>query len=308
MRDKLNAFAAQHRRIEAKRDELIQRARAFHAEMNEAFASTKIVGRSVSVTLEEYGFGEAVYGCLSYGERGVQICHRTTEQDAAEAFVPPEHREDDVTSLEAASIEWLQLILTDETLESLFHDISDRLDAQVGPLDTSLHALQTILAAESAEIDTQMKASLTALASGAVAKNWEAALDATHMETADALTRATRMLESVCAAILIDRGVPLPSDKSLSPLLKACVNNLGLPDLPELQPDLKQLLGGVASICGGAAALRTHFGTAHGATSHFEPLDAAFGVLAKNTCAAAAIFLIDRHKHGDDPHQQVGLE
>lgn len=36
-------------------------------------------------------------------------------------------------------------------------------------------------------------------------------------------------------------------------------------------------------------------GTAHGATSHFfASLEAAFGVLAKNTCAAAANFLIDR--------------
>ena len=148
-----------------------------------------------------------------------------------------------------------------------------------------------------------MAASLAVLNSEAVVQNWQAVLDATHLDTADALTRATTMLESVCTAILISRNNPLPKTKSLSPLLKACVNSLGLPDLPGLAGDMKQLLGGVTSICAGAATLRSHFGTAHGAQSNFAPLDTAFGVLAKNTCAAAAIFLIDRHKHGGSPNQ-----
>ncbi|MBR7964587.1 hypothetical protein [Burkholderia latens] len=233
MRDKITALAAQHRRIEAKRDELIQRARAFHAEMNEAFGATKFFGRSATVTLEEYGFGEAVYGCLSYSGKGLTICHRTTEQDAAEAFVPPDQRENDETSLDAAPIEWLQLMLTEQTIGSLIRDISDRLDAQEGPLDTALNSLRAALATESAAIEAQMTASLAALNSQAVAKNWQSALDATHLDTADALTRATTVLESVCTAILIERGASLPSDKSLSPLLKECIKQLDLPKLPD---------------------------------------------------------------------------
>ena len=194
-----------------------------------------------------------------------------------------------------------------EQIQSLLANLGAKLNKRQTRVRQSHAALDGILAADSAEIDAQMTTSLAELNSAAVARNWQAALDATHLDTADALTRATTMLESVCTAILIERGVSLPQDKSLSPLLKECVKCLSLPALPELGEDMKKLLGGVTSICAGAAALRTHFGTAHGAYSHFAPLDPAFGVLAKNTCAAAAIFLIDRHKHGDSPTQPETL-
>ncbi|AOI94078.1 hypothetical protein WS58_16500 [Burkholderia pseudomultivorans] len=184
-------------------------------------------------------------------------------------------------------------------MQSLLANLGAELKRRQGEVDQSNAALDALLMAGSAEIESQMATSLSALNSEAVAKNWQAVLDATHLDTADALTRATTMLESVCTAILIERGIPLPADKSLSPLLKECIKRLEFPKLPDLQDDLRKLLGGVMSICGGAAALRTHFGTAHGANSHFAPLDAAFAVLAKNACAAAAIFLIDRHKHSD---------
>ncbi|RQZ31757.1 hypothetical protein DIE14_02300 [Burkholderia sp. Bp9017] len=298
MRDKIRAAAAQHKRIEAKRGALVDDAGALLTELNEAFGDAPISGRSSIVTLEQIGLDDYVYGYLDYRDFELAVAYRTTEEDLADAHLSDEERSYSFRHFSTVPRKWLESLMTEDGPTSLIQNITDRLDVQEGRVDRARAALQAIVAAESAEIEAQTTASMAALNSDAVAKNWQDALDASHVDTADALTRATRMLESVCAAILMERGVSLPKDKSLSPLLKACIDNLGLPDLPELQPDLKQLLGGIASICGGAAALRTHFGTAHGATSHFAPLDAAFGVLAKNTCAAAAIFLIDRHKNG----------
>ena len=181
-------------------------------------------------------------------------------------------------------------------MASLFASIGTVLHERETQVDESLGALDKLLAAESAEIDTQMTDSLTKLNNDTLKQNWAEVLDATHLETADGLTRSSRMLEAVCTAILNERGVELPADKSLQPLLKACIKCLAWPKTKEALDDFNQLKGGVQSICNAVGSLRTHFGTAHGASSHLPPLDPEFGVLAKNACATAAIFLLSRHK------------
>ncbi|KVL25417.1 hypothetical protein WS97_00390 [Burkholderia territorii] len=297
------ALAAQNKQFVAKKAALYEKAARAEHKLNAAFGETSIFGTSINTMLDLTGEAEGTYGCLAYNGRELLVLYRHTGEDQyADAHgLGDDERGYSPRALVDCPPKWLDRLLSADLLESLFASLGAALKERENQLDQSHEALNAILAADSDEIEAQMTASLTALNSEAVAKNWQAALDATHLDTADALTRATTMLESVCAAILIERGVPLPTDKSLSPLLKECIKQLDLPKLPDLQDDLKKLLGGVTSICAGAAALRTHFGTAHGAQSHFAPLDAAFGVLAKNTCAAAAIFLIDQHKHGADP-------
>lgn len=92
-----------------------------------------------------------------------------------------------------------------------------------------------------------MTDSLTDMSDETLKQNWAAVLDATHLETADALTRSSRMLEAVCTAILNERGVELPADKSLQPLLKTCIKSLAWPQATEALDDFNQLKGGVQS-------------------------------------------------------------
>ncbi|HDR9018048.1 TPA: abortive infection family protein [Burkholderia vietnamiensis] len=306
----IKALAALHQETQASRAGLFKKAKQLEADLNAAFGDGQIYVTGNDTMLEYDAPGEGVYGRLCYDGEELLVLYRHSDEDMSDDAMglAQEERSYHRKLLANCSQLWLDRVLAIEPLQSLLANLGAELNKRKGYADQSHAALDSILSADSSEINDQMTASLAALNSDAVAKNWQDALDATHVETADALTRSTRMLESVCAAILRERGVALPKDKSLSPLLKECLSNLGLPSLPELQPDLKQLLGGVASICGGAAALRTHFGTAHGATSHFAPLDAAFGVLAKNTCAAAAIFLIDRHKNGDGQVSQKAVQ
>jgi len=302
MKKTIQALAAQHKEIQAKKAALHKKAMQLGADLNAAFGEGQIYASSDDTMLEFDAPGEGIYGRLCYDGEELRALYRHTDDDMQDQAMGTADDERSYRSkpLANCSQTWLNRLLAPEQLQSLLANLGAELNKRQGQVDQSHAALDSILEADSGEIESEMTTSLAALNNEAVTKNWQAALDATHQDTADALTRAITMLESVCSAILTERGVPLPKDKSLSPLLKACIDNLGLPDLPQLVPDLKQLLGGVASICGGAAKLRTHFGTAHGATSHFAPLDAAFGVLSKNTCAAAAIFLIDRHKHGGD--------
>src|ERR1700722_13891726 len=105
------------------------------------------------------------------------------------------------------------------------------------------------------------------------------------------------MLEAVCTMILTERGAELPADKSLQPLVKACIKCLEWPKSKFALEDVNQLKGGVQSISNAIGSLRTHFGTAHGGAIHLPPLDPEFGILAKNACSTLAIFLLSRHKH-----------
>jgi hypothetical protein len=298
MKDSIQALAAQHKRVQAKRSAFYKKAQDLEAALNEAFDGSGIYATSADTTLEETGLAEGTYGRLCYDGDELRLIYRTTDEDLHDEAhgIPDEERGYHSRSLANCPPKWLDRLFAAATLNSLFARIGAVLNQREGQVDQSLEALDKILAAESAEIEAQMAASLTELDNDTLNQNWAAVLDATHLETADGLTRSSRMLETVCTAILNERGVALPADKSLSPLLKACIKCLEWPLAKEAHDDVKQLTGGVQSICNGVGALRTHFGTAHGASSHLPPLDPEFGILAKNACATAAIFLLSRHK------------
>lgn len=298
MKKSIKALAAQHKRVEAKRDALRERAYALGAELNEAFGEQKIYASSSDTPLEETAPGEGVYGRLCYDGEEIRVLHRTTDEDLEDNAlgVPEEERSYSSRPLSLCSAEWLERLLVPRLLDSLIANLAAVLDGREGLVDQSLGTLDKFLAAESADIEAQMSRSLEQAGNGTLSENWAAVLSATHLETADGLARSSRMLESVCAAILLDRGIALPSDKSMSPLVRATLKSLDWPLAKEAQEDVKQLLAGVQSIANAVGALRTHFSTAHGASSHLPPLSPEFGSLAKNACATASIFLLSRHK------------
>ncbi|MFK4448489.1 hypothetical protein ABH944_008543 [Caballeronia udeis] len=301
MNDRIGTLAAQQRRIEAKKAALIERARTLDAELNRAFDGADIAGVSSNVTLEQIGYDEYTYGYLCYRDGELTVGYRMTDDDVADAHhgVPDDQRSYSVRVLANCSPEWLERLLDEATLESLLGNIAARLCEREGRLDGSLSALQTILAAESAKLDGQMVERLEKTGDDTLQRLFDEAVDVAHLDAADGLTRSSRFLEAVCATILRERGTALPKDKSIVPLLDACVACLDWPDKVALT-DAKQLFAGVKSIAGGIGTLRSHFGTAHGASSHLPSLDASWAMLAKNAAAAVAIFLLSRHRDGTD--------
>jgi hypothetical protein len=114
----------------------------------------------------------------------------------------------------------------------------------------------------------------------------------------DAVTAACSLVEAVCRSILIELGLPLPPKKDIDGLLRAVQEPLGLSpgrtDLPpEIEQDVRQVLGGLTSVLKGVGALRTHGGDAHGRERGFRRLDARIARLAVNAASSMALFLIE---------------
>ncbi|QPQ89082.1 abortive infection family protein (plasmid) [Burkholderia gladioli] len=201
--------------------------------------------------------------------------------------------------LDECQPDWLRQLLDRDVIASLIEDLGGNdIGAREARIDETLASVQSALSLESAAIDADMHESLAMTGDDTLSRLWREAVDATNHDSADALTRCSRFLEAVCAKILRERSVALPKDKSLSPLVKACLETLTWPAEQEAEGDVRQLLGGIQSITNGIGALRTHFGTAHGATSHLPPLDRGYAVFVKQATVAAATFLLDRHQAG----------
>lgn len=114
----------------------------------------------------------------------------------------------------------------------------------------------------------------------------------------DAVTAACSLIEAVCRSILIELGLTLPAKKDIEGLLKAVQEPLGLSpgrtDLPpEIEQDIRQILGGITSVAKGIGALRTHGGDAHGREKGFRRIDARIARLAINAASSIALFLIE---------------
>jgi hypothetical protein len=295
MDDRIKALAAQKRLIETKQAQLAEKAVALEAKLADAFGEAGVYASSASVTLEEWPDGHT-YGWLSYAFGRLRVGHRTSDDDMADAHagIPEDERTNAYQPLASCSPNWLVRLLDETMIGSLLDDIAARLDQQELRLDGSLSALRTVLSAEAAKLDEQLAKNLERMNSDTLKTRSDELLDAIHLHTGDGLTRSSSFLESVCAEILRERGVTLPKDKSISPLVDACIDCLEWPDRDALE-DAKRFFAGVKSICGGIGALRTHFGTAHGASSHRPPLDASYAMFAKNASVAVAIFLIDCH-------------
>jgi hypothetical protein len=65
------------------------------------------------------------------------------------------------------------------------------------------------------------------------------------------------------------------------------------PERTDISPDIKQILGGLASVCGGIGALRTHAGDAHGRGKGTAQVDARIARLAVHAASTISLFLIE---------------
>ncbi|WP_186060962.1 abortive infection family protein [Burkholderia gladioli] len=293
MRDLINARAAQLKRVQSKEDAVRASVREIADALTNAFSHMSLSGKSATVRLDAVPDGDVIAVTLNlrFDRDRLLVIARTVNPAMPRALQESEWWPDD------CSTRWLEALFTDEVVGSLITSIGgDDLDDKESKLDGTLAAVRAMLSSEAAAIDTEMVDSLTTAGDENLSRLWQDAVEATRTDSADALTRCSRFLEAVCAKVLRERGVALPKDKSMSPLVKACLETLTWPAEKEAEEDVKKLLGGIQSITQGIGALRTHFGTAHGATSHLPPLDPGYVVFVKQATVAAATFLLDRHQ------------
>lgn len=78
---------------------------------------------------------------------------------------------------------------------------------------------------------------------------------------ARAISKAKNMLETCCKTILDDKGRDIPQDVDLPTLVKETKKEL---KQSSVNPDIKQILGGISGVATGIAKLRNHYGEGHG--------------------------------------------
>lgn len=297
MKDQIKARAAQIKRAMQKESAVLESAQTFANQLVDAFAEMDVSGQSIAVPVDDPErklHGLEAY--LSFTDGKLAVAYDPEGRASARPLfrVVPHVKK----QLGECPQDWLQKLFKGEVLKSLIHSIGggDEVAARDERAEDTLTEMRAFIHEESAAIDAEATASLEQFGREHLIRTWREAVDATHGDTADALTRCSRFLEAVCTLILRERGVELPAEKSMAPLVKACHKSLDWPESRELKGDVDQLQSGIRSICGGIGSLRTHFGTAHGASSHLPPLDPAYAVFVKNATAATAIFLLNRHQ------------
>jgi len=110
----------------------------------------------------------------------------------------------------------------------------------------------------------------------------------------DAVTAACSTVESVCKCLLDLMGQPYPAKQDVGGLTREVSRHLNLsPDRADIAPDIKQILGGLASVTGGIGALRTHAGDAHGRGKGTAKVDARIARLAVHAASTVSLFLVE---------------
>jgi hypothetical protein len=116
-----------------------------------------------------------------------------------------------------------------------------------------------------------------------------------------AIGTAKEFLETLCATILSERGIPVDKDIHLPALVKLTVSQLKvLPDevsnIPHAEKTVSVLLNNLMSIAQRLAELRNAFGTGHGKSTEYVGLRKHHARLAVGAAATLAAFLFDCHQ------------
>jgi hypothetical protein len=108
-----------------------------------------------------------------------------------------------------------------------------------------------------------------------------------------ALGSACSTLESICKGILDKLHMDYPKDQSIQPLVSVVMKTMNLSPDAHADPDIKAILGGLASACQGIGVLRTKSSSAHGKGSKNYILEERHSRLAVNAASTVGIFLLE---------------
>jgi hypothetical protein len=239
--------------------------------LSESLAGIDVYAESPFETLEMIGPDDWVYGALSFGQGGLRISYRTTEDDFHDSMtqLEPVDQSYDVKSIKSCPAHWLERLSSEKNVNQLLANIDKALTSIQENTIGSLESLNKALESQSEEIATEAMEALKGYESEELIRIWLKARSSIQTDPADSITRSSSYLESVCRLILAELEQELPKNKDITNLINAAIKALGLSDDAEANKDLKQLFGAIKGIFQAVGAMRTHFGSAHG----FSPGD-----------------------------------
>jgi len=111
-----------------------------------------------------------------------------------------------------------------------------------------------------------------------------------------AITAACATLESLFKTIIADEALDLPADQSVLPLWKVVQGCLNLDPAKATDPQLKKMLGGLASVVHGIAELRSAVGSAHGRGPGANAIEPRHARLAIHSAHTVVVFVLESWK------------
>jgi hypothetical protein len=265
MEDSLEKIKALAEKQLSSDDELRKSFRLLAARISGALGGIDTFCSSDHCTFEEYPYGEAAYGYLSYARGELSVAYRNTEEDYNDVFNEELGQKTyHVQTIDNCSITWLRVLSTPKVMRSFFDDVFAKLEAQATESQTGVDLLSAALNPPALGLQAALETAARAIDAQDVIESWKKAQIALSLEPADAITRASSLLESVCKHILERKNAVLPTDQSIRALLKFTLKALKRSPEGQTSQDLHQIISGLFSVVTGVGALRTHAGTAHG--------------------------------------------
>lgn len=123
--------------------------------------------------------------------------------------------------------------------------------------------------------------------------DFERAVDNLTSDPDQALASACSTLESICKAILDKMYLDYPKDQSIQPLVNTVARAMNLSPDGHADPEIKAILGGLASACQGIGSIRTKSSSAHGKGAKNYRLEERHARLAIGAATTISIFLIE---------------
>ncbi|MGI1668868.1 MAG: abortive infection family protein [Neptuniibacter sp.] len=127
--------------------------------------------------------------------------------------------------------------------------------------------------------------------------DFERAMTFIESDPEQAMGSASSILESICKGILERLHKSLPKDQTLKSLVKATYGAMDLSPESHADPDIKQVLGGIANAAVGIGVIRTKHSSFHGRTDTQKRyrLTARHARLAVGSSAVLGCFLIETY-------------
>lgn len=151
-----------------------------------------------------------------------------------------------------------------------------------------------LVAASTGSVAGVLRDAAKALDFESVKLDFDRALAQTESDPEDAVTSACSIIESAFKCLLDELKAKYPDKQGIAGLAKTIEEHLNLsPARPDLEPDIKQILGGLSNVARGIGSLRTHSGDAHGHGKRVRRLDSRIARLAIHAASTISLFYIE---------------
>ena len=152
----------------------------------------------------------------------------------------------------------------------------------------------------------RLESIIRSLDSPSLQAEFERSWDTIESDPEVAVTAACTIFESFCSIYIQDEGLEPPSKKGAWALWKVVHRHERLAPNADMDRNLKQILGGLASVIGGVASLRNKDSAAHGAGRRSDRVESRYARLAVNAAYALAIFLREVWEHRKEEGESSG--